>query len=253
LGPTGEYLAGKKAVNGDGLRIQTCWPDVFRGFHDIIRFAAADKRPWYVRAFRRELMSALDVLHKLLTPSKSEGWKSHAIQIAVLVLTLVISAFIIINYRHIGREYISYGYLGAFVVALISSGSIVLPVPGLAIIAAIGGAPGFNPILVGLIASVGSTLGELTGYGLGFGGRIAVEKIPKYDTVVGWMRKWGSATIFVLSLIPNPIFDVAGIAAGALKFPLWKFLLWGFVGRVPKTIMYAYLGIWFSWLLKIGG
>ena len=197
-------------------------------------------------------MSAFDVIHKLLLPQKGESWKSHAIQIAVLILTIGISAFIIINYSHIGREYLSLGYLGAFIVALISSGSLVLPVPGLAIIAAIGGAPGFNPILVGLVAAVGSTIGELTGYGLGFGGRIAVEKVPKYDMVVGWMRKWGSATIFVLSLIPNFLFDVAGIAAGALKFPLWKFLLWGFLGRIPKTIMYAYLGVWFSWLMPFG-
>jgi len=199
-------------------------------------------------------MSALDVIQKFLIPGKGESWRSHAIQIAVLILTIGVSIFIIVNYRYLDRdEYISLGYVGAFIVSLISSASLVLPVPGLFIIAAIGAAPGFNPVLVGLVAAVGSTIGELTGYGLGFGGRIAVEKVPKYDVVVGWMRKWGSATIFVLSLIPNPIFDVAGIASGSLKFPLWKFLLWGFLGRLPKTIMYAYFGIWFFWLFKSGG
>jgi len=121
-------------------------------------------------------------------------------------------------------------------------------VPGWFLIAAIGAV--LNPFLVGLIAAVGSTIGEMTGYGLGFGGRIAVEKIPKYSMVVGWMRKWGSVTIFVLSLIPNPIFDIAGIAAGALRFPLWKFLLWGFLGRIPKSIFYAFIGVWFTWMLN---
>ena len=250
---TGECFATKEAATGDGSQPQTHQPAVFREFHDIIRFTAAGRGLRHCHVVYWDLMSALDIFHKLLIPQKGESWKSHAIQLGVLVVTIAVSVFIIINYRQIGNEYIGYGYAGAFIVALVSSASLVLPVPGLAIIAAIGGAPGFNPVLVGLIAAVGSTIGELTGYGLGFGGRIALEKVPKYDIIVGWMRKWGSATIFVLSLIPNPVFDVAGIAAGALKFPLWKFLFWGFLGRIPKTIMYAYFGVWFSWLLKLGG
>ncbi len=194
-------------------------------------------------------MSAIDLLQKLLMPAQGESRKTHIIQIVVLLVTLGLTAFIILNYQSIERHthiFRDYGYLSAFLIALVSSGSIVVPVPGVFLLAALGSVHVLNPLLLGLVASVGSTLGELTGYGLGFGGRIAVEKIPKYDLVVGWMTRWGSATIFILSLIPNPVFDVAGIAAGALKFSLWKFMIWGFLGRIPKTIMYVYFGVWFS-------
>jgi len=198
-------------------------------------------------------MEAMQFFTKILSVSGGEGWKTRALQITVLIVTVAISVFIIINQDVIREEYQNfqnYGYLGAFIIGLITSASLILPVPGWFLIAAIGVV--LNPYLVGLAAAAGSTIGELTGYGLGFGGRIAVEKVPKYETVVGWMRKWGSLTIFVLSLIPNPVFDIAGIAAGALKFPLWKFMLWGLLGRIPKCIFYAFTGIWFSWIFQIG-
>jgi membrane protein YqaA with SNARE-associated domain len=63
------------------------------------------------------------------------------------------------------------------------------------------------------------------------------------------MKRWGSLTIFVLALIPNPLFDIAGAIAGLLRFPLWKFLLVGAAGRIPKHIFFAYSGVWLSHLL----
>lgn len=133
------------------------------------------------------------------------------------------------------------GYFGAFLISLVGSASIVVPVPAWIVIAALGKT--LNPWVVGLVATVGGTIGEITGYGLGFGGRIVLEKIPKYNSLVKWMRRWGSATIFVLALIPNPFFDIAGAAAGGMRYPLWKFFLWGGLGRLPKTMLYAYSGI----------
>jgi uncharacterized membrane protein YdjX (TVP38/TMEM64 family) len=199
-------------------------------------------------------MSVTNLLQKLLAPAPGESRRTRIIQIIVLLVTIGLTALLVINFQDIERQthvFRDYGYLSAFLIALISSASIVVPVPGVFFLAALGSGNLLNPFLLGLVAAVGSTIGEMTGYGLGFGGRIALEKVPKYDLVVGWMTRWGSATIFILSLIPNPIFDVAGIAAGALKFPLWKFLLWGFLGRIPKTIMYVYFGVWFSAIFHV--
>jgi uncharacterized membrane protein YdjX (TVP38/TMEM64 family) len=142
------------------------------------------------------------------------------------------------------------GYLAAFLINLIGSGSIVVPFPSVLLLAVLGTI--LNPILVGIAATIGGSIGELTGYGLGYGGRLALEKVPMYDRMVGWMQKRGSLTIFLLALIPNPFFDITGAAAGALKYPVWKFMVFGTLGRLPKTIMYAYLGFWvikfFPWL-----
>jgi len=58
------------------------------------------------------------------------------------------------------------------------------------------------------------------------------------------MKRWGAVTLFVLALIPNPLFDVAGAVAGALRFPLWKFLLYSGAGRIIKHTFFALAGTW---------
>lgn len=144
-------------------------------------------------------------------------------------------------------QFKNYGYIGIFIISLISSATIVVPVPGAVLVAAFGGAlyqqDPIAPVFLGLISAAGGTIGETTGYLLGYGGRVVVDNNPTYARMVGWMRRWGAATIFVLALIPNPLFDVAGVVAGGLRFPLWKFYLYGFAGRAPKHILYAYAGV----------
>jgi uncharacterized membrane protein YdjX (TVP38/TMEM64 family) len=133
------------------------------------------------------------------------------------------------------------GYLGVFLIMLLSSSSMVLPVPGLAAVFA-GGLLQLNPILLGIVGGLGSALGELTGYMAGYGGRAIVEDSRRYAQVEGWMRRYGLPTIFVLSLIPNPLFDIAGFAAGALRVPLWRFLVACAAGKILKSIIFAYAG-----------
>ena len=56
------------------------------------------------------------------------------------------------------------------------------------------------------------------------------------------MRSYGGRTILVLAFIPNPLFDVAGMIAGILKMPLWKFLLFCWIGKTLKMFLFAYAG-----------
>ncbi len=58
--------------------------------------------------------------------------------------------------------------------------------------------------------------------------------------------KWGAIAIFFFSLVPL-VFDLAGIVAGALRVPLWKFLLACWLGR---TILYLGIILGASWGLK---
>ncbi|MGB2856682.1 MAG: VTT domain-containing protein [Dehalococcoidia bacterium] len=134
----------------------------------------------------------------------------------------------------------NYGYLGAFVVALISSATVVLPVPGIVVIFLLG--EFLNPIVLGLVAGVGSALGEITGYMAGFSGQAVLEKSRYYPRLEGWVKRRGSIVIFVLSFVPNPFFDVAGATAGALRFPLWKFLLMCFLGKSLRYMLIAFAG-----------
>jgi len=78
---------------------------------------------------------------------------------------------------------------------------------------------------------------------------VVIENRPKFKRLIEWMQKYGGWTILVLSLIPNPAFDMAGIVAGALKYPVHKFLSWCWLGKMAKMLMFAYAGAGiFFWL-----
>jgi uncharacterized membrane protein YdjX (TVP38/TMEM64 family) len=66
-----------------------------------------------------------------------------------------------------------------------------------------------------------------------------IENKKWYDRITLWMQKYGDLTIFLLALIPNPLFDIAGMAAGASKKPIWRFLLWVWLGKCLKMLAFA--------------
>ena len=74
--------------------------------------------------------------------------------------------------------------------------------------------------------------------------QISVLQAGEAEYLEEWMKKWGSATIFVFSLAPFLPFDVAGIAAGALRFPLWKFLIASFLGKVILYVCATLAAAW---------
>ena len=130
------------------------------------------------------------------------------------------------------------GYPGVFLLSLLGSVSMVLPIPGLISVCSVSVL--LNPFLVGVMAGIGETLGEISGYGVGYGGGTVVERHRMYTRIKGWMERRGTLVIFVVSVIPNPVFDVVGIAAGATRFPLHRFLGIVLVGKLLKGIMVAY-------------
>jgi membrane protein YqaA with SNARE-associated domain len=170
------------------------------------------------------------------TANPSSFWTSRPFRILIVVIVLAIS--ILISYfRNSLAQLAAIGYPGIFLVSLLSSATIILPAPSLLLVIAMGSA--FPPLLVGLAAGAGEALGELTGYAAGFGGRALIENEEVYGRLVAWMQHRGGITIFVLSVIPNPVFDLAGIAAGSLRYPVWRFLLFCWIGKTIKTTLFA--------------
>lgn len=165
-------------------------------------------------------------------------------EMGALVVALL---FILLVYNINPSEWIkenmeTLGYGGVFLLMFLSSATIVLPVPGLAGVVVAGAF--LNPILVGVFGGLGSALGEITGYVAGWGGKVVVEKGKRrmYNRIKGWMRRNGFLTIFLSAAFPNPFFDIAGVAAGALDYPFWKFLLACSLGKILKCTILAYLG-----------
>jgi uncharacterized membrane protein YdjX (TVP38/TMEM64 family) len=159
----------------------------------------------------------------------------------LLALGLVIGITVYIySIREQVDEFAAYGYPGIFLIALMANATVFLPAPGVAVVFAMGSI--FNPLGVALAASAGAAIGELSGYLAGFSGQFIVEKTTTYNGVSPWVQKYGVWAILVLAAIPNPFFDLAGIAAGVAKIPVWKFLLFCWMGQLIKMLMFAYAG-----------
>ena len=135
-----------------------------------------------------------------------------------------------------------YGYPGIFLLSVLASATIVLPAPGLVFVFGAGALPALLPFWVGVAAGLGATVGELSGYLAGFSGQAVIENRQMYDRLEGWMKRYGPVVIAGLGFLPLPIFDLAGMAAGALKMPVQRFLLWCAVGKIPKMLVVAYAG-----------
>jgi membrane protein YqaA with SNARE-associated domain len=152
---------------------------------------------------------------------------------------VALTIFILIN-RDKAHGLEKYGYPGIFLLAFLSYATVILPVPGLLVISAMGAI--FNPLLVALVAGVGAALGELTGYLAGFGSQPVVERVNIYKRMVEWVKKYGALSVLALSALPNPFFDLTGAAAGALRMPVLKFFFWTWIGETIKMLIFAYTG-----------
>jgi len=171
----------------------------------------------------------------------------NLIRVAVLLAVIILTVVLVINREKI-QALQAYGYPGIFLFSILANATILVPVPGVVFTSAMGAI--FNPLLVSLAAGAGAALGELSGYLAGFSGQAVVENSERYERVVGWMRKYGDITILVLAFIPNPLFDLAGVVAGILRMPVWKFLIFCVIGKILKMMIFAYAG---NWVIELFG
>ena len=166
-------------------------------------------------------------------------WLLIVTRILALIFVVAISIFIF-SIRDKVQDLEKYGYLGIFIISFLAYATVILPAPGVALVFSMGAV--FTPWIVALVAGAGAALGEMVGYLAGFGSQPAIERLNIYERMVFWLKKYGSVAILLLSAIPNPFFDLTGIAAGALKMPVYKFLGWAWLGETIKMFVFAYAG-----------
>jgi membrane protein YqaA with SNARE-associated domain len=167
------------------------------------------------------------------------GWRLTAIRVLALVVVVAISVYIYSIRNQVGR-FQAAGYPGIFLLSILANATVILPAPGIALTFTFGSI--FNPLGVAVAAGAGAALGELTGYLAGFSGQGIVDDTKMYRRLEGWTDRFGGWAVLVLAFIPNPFFDLAGAAAGALGMPVTKFLIWAFVGKTLKMMLFAYAG-----------
>ena len=145
----------------------------------------------------------------------------------------------------------SLGYFGVFLISLISTSTLFLPIPIYAIIT-FSSTLGLNPFLVALFSGLGMALGEITGYLVGLGGgSIILRKnkklIRKFEF---FFKRFGFITISFFAFIPFP-FDIIGILAGVGRYDLKKFLLATFIGKFFKALFLSLFGFLIRDLLVV--
>jgi len=184
------------------------------------------------------------------TPVKSRPSKIGLTLARILALLVVIALTVFIySVRDQAKELAVYGYPGIFLIALMTNATVLLPAPGIAVVFAMGAI--FNPLGIALAAGAGGALGELSGYLAGFSGQAVVEKTRIYERLHAWIQRRGFWAVLLLAAMPNPFFDVAGVAAGMLKMPLRTFLLAVWIGVTLKMFLFAWVGSTsLVWLLE---
>ncbi len=168
--------------------------------------------------------------------------KIPSLQKLIIFLLVIGLMVLILLFPEKIKELGKYGYLGAFLISLLSNATIVIPAPGWAVISAL--AIIFNPWLIGVLAGLGAAIGQLTGYFLGYSGQLMIKDTSRYQKLISWMQRRGPLVIFLFTLIPNPFVDIVGVGAGVLKFPFLKFLFFCTIAAIPKYLFFAIVGGW---------
>ena len=138
------------------------------------------------------------------------------------------------------------GGLGLILMGLIDSS--VIPTPGgldaLTIIFAANRPDSW--LYYAMMAVIGSVLGGYLTYRLGRkGGEEALEERlskRRFDKVRRTFEKWGFMTVFVPAILPPPVpISPFLLGAGALNYPLKKFVIALTLGRAIRFSLVAYL------------
>lgn len=181
---------------------------------------------------------------------KKSAVLAYALGIAGIVLTILMAAAIV-YFGDALRALKGFGYVGAFAISILGGATIIIPVPMLAVVFALGKVMHYT-WLVGIAAALGELIGALTIYMTGHGAGRAISSSKHgriqsaYERMLGIMERRGPLTLFIVASVVNPFFYPAALAAGALRFGLKKYILIVLAGKLIKcmTIVYAgYFGL----------
>ncbi|WP_158792391.1 YqaA family protein [Granulicella sp. L60] len=143
----------------------------------------------------------------------------------------------------------SFGLFGVFLVSIVDSSFVPLPLPGITDIMIIVLAAQHNSwILLVLFATAGSALGGYFSYQVGQSGGIAFleKRIPPriFKRIRDWMGNHAILSVALPAILPPPMpLSPFVLAAGALRMSRRKFLTTFTISRAARHAIAAWLGI----------
>ena len=152
-------------------------------------------------------------------------------------------------HHHLIHVLLSFGLIGVFLVSIVDSSFVPLPIPGVTdIMLVLFAAQHMNLILLVGAATFGSALGGYFSYQVGHaGGMQFLEKhVPPriFKRVCGWMENHAILSVALPAILPPPLpLSPFVLAAGALNMSRGRFL-WTFtISRCLRHAIAAWLGI----------
>lgn len=167
-----------------------------------------------------------------------------ALILLACVIPIAVQKYLVIDPVVIGMVGISMIILLGFV----GSATVVIPVPVLPLVFT--GAAVLNPIGLVIAAAASITAGMAVCYVLGRRGhsratRVAESQanLPKpISNLYSWSTDNVGTASFLIAATPNPMFDYAGLIAGASRLDARKFLAGTFAGKITQASVIAFLG-----------
>ena len=137
---------------------------------------------------------------------------------------------------------LQFGYLGVFLISLIGTMSIIVPIPYTLVILGLGIA-GWDPLMLTVAGGLGSAIGEVAGYLLGYYGRriISKERQRKMNYLLKILGKYTPAALFIFALTPLPD-DLLFIPLGTMRYNLLKAFIPSFLGKMLMCYILASFG-----------
>ncbi len=143
----------------------------------------------------------------------------------------------------------SFGLFGLFVVSIVDSSFVPLPIPGVTdIMIVLMAARHQNVILLVLVASIGSALGGYFSHQVGQRGGMAFleKRVPVriLKPICEWMEKHAILSVALPAILPPPMpLSPFVLAAGALNMSRKKFLIAFTISRALRHAATAWLGV----------
>ncbi|TXT61253.1 MAG: putative membrane-associated protein (modular protein) [Promethearchaeota archaeon] len=138
-------------------------------------------------------------------------------------------------------------YLGIFLISIFGNFTIIFPVPyivALIVVSAI--IPGVNPILIGFVGALGASIGEVSAWLIGRGGKNMIGEGKNITRMKSYVEKgWAPLLIFIFAATPLPD-DAFLIVLGIMGYGILKALLFCFLGKFVLCFLSSALPIWFA-------
>ena len=170
--------------------------------------------------------------------------------VALFVVAVVSTSAVVLRERLV--DFQEFGYLGAFLISVLASTTVVAFIPSVPFLFALGGV--LNPFYVGLAAGAGEAIGEFiiytagrTGHAFFLKNRFIEAQNNKeargiYPRLQRWIHAKGVWALFLASAVFNPFFSLISATAGATRFPAARFLAVVWAGKTVKWTVVAILG-----------